>query len=181
MRDLRAARSPPSIAASPMLQALPPATRYLLRGGAAVRAAAEAALGLTIPSIACRAAANGEWAALWLGPDEWLLLAPETQAAVVPAALGAALGDLPHSLVDVSHRQSALSVSGREAATLLAAGCPLDLDATAFPIGMCTRTVLAKAEVVLWRIGEQAFRIEVWRSFVAYVSQFLAEAARGIS
>jgi len=25
------------------------------------------------------------------------------------------------------------------------------------------------------------FRIEVWRSFAAYVSQFLAEAARGMS
>jgi sarcosine oxidase, subunit gamma len=181
MRDLRAARSPPSIAASPMLQALPPATRYLLRGGAAVRAAAEATLGVAIPSVACRAAAHGEWAALWLGPDEWLLLANETPAAGGPAALGAALAELPHSLVDVSHRQCALRVSGPEAATLLAAGCPLDLDASAFPIGMCTRTVLAKAEVILWRIGEQAFRIEVTRSFAAYVSQFLAEAARGIA
>jgi len=181
MRDLHAPRSPPTIAASRMLQALPPATRYLLRGGAAVRAAAEAALGAAIPSVACRAAGNGEWAALWLGPDEWLLLGPESQAAAVPAALATALAELPHSLVDVSHRQSALSVRGPEATRLLASGCPLDLDATAFPIDMCTRTVLAKAEVVLWRIGEQAFRIEVSRSFVAYVSQFLAEAARGIT
>jgi len=180
MPDLHTMRSTPSIAACRMLQVLPPATRYLLRGGAAVRAAAEASLDLAIPSVACRAAANGAWAALWLGPDEWLLLGPETLTAV-PAALGAALAPLPHSLVDVSHRQSALSVSGPEATTLLAAGCPLDLDAAAFPIGMCTRTVLAKAQVILWRIGEQAFRIEVARSLTAYVSQFLAEAARGIT
>jgi len=64
--------------------------------------------------------------------------------------------------------------------TLLAAGCPLDLDASAFPVGMCTRTMLAKAEIVLWRTDPQVFRVEVWRSFVAYVSQFLGEAARGI-
>lgn len=181
MPDLRAARSPPWPTVSRLLQPLPPATRYVLRGGAAVRAAAEAALGIAIPFVACRAAATGERAALWLGPDEWLLLAPDAQATTVVAALGAALGELPHSLVDVSHRQSALSVSGPEAAVLLAAGCPLDLDAAAFPIGMCTRTVLAKAEVVLWRIGSEAFRIEVWRSLVAYVSQFLAEAARGMT
>jgi sarcosine oxidase, subunit gamma len=62
--------------------------------------------------------------------------------------------------------------------TLLAAGCPLDLDERAFPVGMCTRTVLAKAEVVLWRTGVESFRLEVARSFVAYVSEFLAEAAR---
>jgi len=74
----------------------------------------------------------------------------------------------------------ALAVSGPQATTLLAAGCPLDLDASAFPVGMCTRTMLAKAEVVLWRTDPQVFRLEVWRSFVAYVSQFLGEAARGI-
>jgi len=60
----------------------------------------------------------------------------------------------------------------------LAAGCPLDLDESAFPIGMCTRTVLAKAEVVLWRRAQQTFHLELARSFVAYVSRFLAEAAR---
>jgi len=32
--------------------------------------------------------------------------------------------------------------------------------------------------VVLWRTGVESFRLEVARSFVAYVSEFLAEAAR---
>ena len=67
---------------------------------------------------------------------------------------------------------------GPQAATLLSAGCPLDLDESAFPIGTCTRTVLAKAEVVLWRRAQQTFHLEVARSFVAYVSRFLAEAAQ---
>ena len=107
-------------------------------------------------------------------------MAPDPPPSGFAAALAAALERLPHSLVDVSHRQSALAVSGPQAATLLAAGCPLDLDESAFPVGMCTRTVLAKAEVMLWRTEPQVFRLEVWRSFVAYVSQFLGEAARGI-
>jgi len=63
---------------------------------------------------------------------------------------------------------------------LLSAGCPLDLDERAFPVGMCTRTVLAKAEVVVWRTATETFRIEVARSFVTYVSEFLAEAGRTI-
>jgi sarcosine oxidase subunit gamma len=46
---------------------------------------------------------------------------------------------------------------------------------------MCTRTMLAKSEVVLWRTAADAFRLEVWRSFAAYVAQFLAEAGRGIN
>jgi sarcosine oxidase, subunit gamma len=179
MPELRAVRSPPQLTLNGMLQPLPPATRYILRGAAAVRAAAERAFGVQIPAAACRAVSEGNRAALWLGPDEWLLLAGESETDAVAAALQAALGTLPHSLVDVSHRQIACSISGPKAAVLLNSGCPLDLDTRAFPVDMCTRTMLAKAEVVLWRTGAQAFRLEVWRSFAAYVSLFLAEAARG--
>ena len=48
-------------------------------------------------------------------------------------------------------------------------------------MGMCTRTLLAKAEIVLWRTGEEEFRIEVARSFAPYVVAFLDEAMRGIA
>jgi sarcosine oxidase subunit gamma len=104
MRDLTTARSLPVLPASTAVRALPPATRYVLRGGPKVRSAAQAALGFTIPEIACRAGGGGERAALWLGPDEWLLIAPVRLASALPALLHRALGELPHSLVDVSHR-----------------------------------------------------------------------------
>ena len=180
MRDLTQARRAAPLTASALVQSLPPASRYILRGGPAVRAAAAGVLGLEVPASSCRAALEGERAALWLGPDEWLLIAPMEDAATLSAALNEPLQALPHSLVEVSHRQIALAVSGPQAATLLAAGCPLDLDERAFPVGMCTRTMLARAEIVLWRTGTQVFRIEVWRSFAAYVSAFLAEATLGI-
>ncbi len=178
MPDLTAARCPPRFSACHLLQPLPPAARYILRGGPQVRTAAAAASGVGIPVEACRAVTRDERAALWLGPDEWLLITSEADAAALAGSLTASLAGLPHSLVDVSHRQTACELRGAQARTLLSAGCPLDLDETAFPVGMCTRTVLAKAEVVLWRPAAEAFRLEVWRSFVAYVSEFLAEAGR---
>jgi sarcosine oxidase subunit gamma len=122
----------------------------------------------------CRAATAGGRSALWLGPDEWLLLIAEADA----AALETALAGLPHALVDIGHRQSALIVAGPRAADLLNAGCPLDFDPDAFPLGMCTRSVLGKTEIVLWRTGAQAFRVEAGRSFLPYVWRFLEEAAR---
>jgi sarcosine oxidase, subunit gamma len=178
MRERTAGRLAPQFAATLVLEPLPPAARFILRGAEPVRRAAEVAGEVGLPAQACRALTQGERAALWLGPDEWLLIAPETERAALADSLETALAHLPHSLVDVSHRQSACELRGAQATTLLAAGCPLDLDENAFPIGMCTRTVLAKAEVVLWRTALQTFRLEVARSFVAYVSQFLAEAAR---
>ena len=181
MPESRTARSFPRLTLSDTLQPLPAETRYILRGGAPARAAVESAFGLHIPSAACRANRVGARAALWLGPDEWLLLAPESEGGAVGVALDAVLRDLPHSLVDVSHRQIGCNIWGPAAAELLSSGCPLDLDVRAFAVDMCTRTMLAKAEVVLWRTDEQTFRLEVWRSFAAYVSLFLAEAARGMT
>jgi heterotetrameric sarcosine oxidase gamma subunit len=41
---------------------------------------------------------------------------------------------------------------------------------------MCTRTVLAKAPIILWRKAADRFNIHVWRSFGPYVHDFLIEA-----
>jgi sarcosine oxidase subunit gamma len=133
-------------------------------------------LGLNISDIACRSASAGVRTALWLGPDEQLLLAPLADGDVIARQLRESLGALPHSLVDVSHRQIALEVSGLQAQNVLNAGCPLDLHLESFPVGACTRTVLGKCDIVLWRTGATAFHIEVWRSFAEYASRFLAEA-----
>jgi sarcosine oxidase subunit gamma len=178
MSDLTALREPPLIAPSPLLRLLPSACRFLLRGGEDVIAAASSALGLPSSATACRAAVQGDWAVLWLGPDERLLIGPSGRADETIALLGGALTGRSHSLVEVSHRQVALEISGPHAAAALNAGCPLDLDLRAFPVGMCTRTVLAKSEIVLWRTAEQTFRVEVSRSFASYVSQLLATVAR---
>ncbi len=177
MANFTAARKGPAVAPSALVRTLPAASRWTLRGEPKALNAATAALGLPDIERACRAAAQQGIAALWLGPDERLLIAPAEAHADVAARLEAALSEMPHALVDVSHRQIALEVAGERAAILLSSGNPLDLHPSAFPIGMCTRTVFAKAEIVLWRTEEHRFRIEVWRSFAAYVSKYLALAS----
>lgn len=159
------------------LAALPPAARFSLRLSPAAIGPAEAAVGLALPRDPCRSSSKGEHAALWLGPDEWLLLAPEAEGPNILAVLGAALEGRPYALVDISHRQIGLAVTGPDAASVLNAGCPLDLDLAAFPVGACTRTLLEKAEIVLWRRSGEAFRLEVWRSFASYAWSFLQAAA----
>ncbi|MEY3260067.1 MAG: sarcosine oxidase subunit gamma family protein [Pseudomonadota bacterium] len=153
----------------------PSMARHVLRGRLEALSAAEGALGFALPREACRSASLNGTHALWLGPDEWLLLsAPE---AGLGDRLEAAMGAHPHSLVEVSDRQIGLVVGGPEAEAVLSVGCPLDLDQAAFPVGMCTRTVLSKAEIVLWRTGPETFHLEVWRSFGAYLRAFLTASA----
>ena len=150
------------------LAALPPASRI------SVRTAAPGALGLSLGTVLNRSTASGARAALHIGPDEWLLLAPDGEAA---ALLAAGTGHAA-ALVDVSHRSATIEIAGPRAADVLNAFCALDLAEAVFPIGMCTRTLLGKAEIVLWRTGAETFRIEVWRSFAPYVWDCLEEAAR---
>jgi sarcosine oxidase subunit gamma len=171
-------RQAPPVEPTSWLRLLPPATRFSFRGASAARTAAGTAFGLALPTKTCRAAMQTGRAALWLGPDEQLLMAPAEDLVALKSSFATALKGMPHSLVDVSHRQGALELRGTDAAWILAAGCPLDLEAAAFPVGMCTRTVFAKAEIVLWRTAPEAFHVEVWRSFTAYLVGMLQEVAR---
>jgi heterotetrameric sarcosine oxidase gamma subunit len=119
-------------------------------------------------------------AALWLGPDERLLLVKNPRRSTPPGC-SRPCKQQPHSLVDVSHRQVALAHHRSAGRHRAGSRLPAGPGPGAFPVGMCTRTVLAKAEIVLWRRAEQRFHLEVWRSFAAYVSGVLAEASRELA
>jgi sarcosine oxidase subunit gamma len=170
-------RHPPPAAPGAHWRMAPPLTRFSLRMDVAA-AAARAGNPLPLAMEPCRSTVQGDWAALWLGPDEQLLIGPESESSAFASTVSDTLRGLPHSLVDVSHRQTALDISGTNAVDLLNAGCPLDLDLSQFPVSACTRTILAKSEIVLWRRANEQFHVEVWRSFVPYVTGFLAAVER---
>jgi sarcosine oxidase subunit gamma len=156
------------------LAVLPPAERISLRAPAASVAALSKALGVKLPQKPKTSATEGRRMALWLGPNEWL---------VIDEAGGDPLADCTgvkalHAAVGISHRNVAISVTGPAAANTLNAGCPQDLSLAAFPVGACSRTILGKIEIVLLRTAEDAFRVECWRSFSDYVWTFLTEAAK---
>jgi sarcosine oxidase subunit gamma len=136
----------------------PPAARYSLR----TRVPAG------LPSILASAPFAGGHA-LGLGPDEWLLILPD--GAPPPAVTGL------HALTDIGHRNVALLVEGERAAALIQCGVALDLSLAAFPPGKATRTVHEGVEIVLWRTGEAAFRIECWRSFSGHLHRALTLTA----
>ena len=145
-----------------------PATRWSVRGDAL---AAGEALSVELPTAPNTSTEARGRRALWLGPDEWLVIADRAEAR--PATPS---GDT-FVTTDVSHRNTAIIVSGAGTVATLNAGCPRDLSAKAFPVGACARTVLGKAEIVLLRTGEEEFRVECWRSFAPYVWAFLEDAA----
>jgi sarcosine oxidase subunit gamma len=173
--SLAAFRSPANISAA-MLVTLPDAAKFSFRGRPATLQAAGDAFGIPLPQTACRFSVRGNRSVYWLGPDEWLLQATGEQPAELYATMQQALEGQACSLVDISHRSNALALSGGMSAYVLNHGCPLDLSPDAFPVGMCTRTLLGKATVIVSRPEIDIFHIDVWRSFMPYVWQLLDEA-----
>ena len=150
-----------------------PAFRTSLRVRAEDVAAVSKALGLDLPSEPkSSVVTTAGRRALWLGPDEWLLIDEQADPMKDLAKVKAL-----HSAVDVSHRNTAIKLTGQGARATLEAGCPQNLGDAVFPVGACTRTVLGKIEVVIVRTGEDAWRVECWRSFSDYAFTFLADAA----
>lgn len=152
----------------------PAATRLSLRAPAASLAALSKALGVKLPEKPKTSASRGARHALWLGPDEWLVIDEGEADLVAACAKASAL----HSAVDVSHRNIAILVSGAGVEDVLAAGCPQDLSLGAFPVGACSRTIFGRVEIVLLRTAPDVFRVEVWRSFSDYAFTLLENAAR---
>jgi sarcosine oxidase, subunit gamma len=151
-----------------------PAFRLSLRARPDAVASLSRSLGVIMPVKPKSSVSKGTRSALWLGPDEWLVI----DAAGNPA-LDLAKVKALHSAVDVSHRNTAIVVCGPAAEATLSAGCPQNLSLKVFPVGACSRTILGKVEIVLLRIDAKTFRVECWRSFSDYVMTYLSEAARG--
>ncbi|MEX0345314.1 MAG: sarcosine oxidase subunit gamma [Rhizobiaceae bacterium] len=164
------------MAAGSNVQIVPaaPAYRLSLRASAKSVNSLSKAVGLPLPSKPKSSAVKAKRSALWLGPDEWLII-DESDSNPVDAL---SKTRIPHAAVDISHRNTGILVSGSAAEATLSSGCPQDLRIGSFPVGACSRTVLGKAEIVLWRIAENEFRVECWRSFSTYVFDFLELAAR---
>lgn len=162
------------------IEPLAPRTRLSLRLRPAEAARVGAAAGLAFDVGITGVSEAAGRRAVRLGPDEWLILGHADETEELAARIASDLEGVFHSLVDVSHRNCGLLVRGPAAEATLNAGCPLDLAPSAFPVGTATRTVFAKAEILLARVEDDAFEVECWRSFATYVRGFLVEAARGL-
>ena len=162
------------------LRVLPAMARFSLR--VRVTADAPAAIaGFRLDQPINRCVTREGRTSVRLGPDEWLILAPEADAELIQEEVETSLHNTAHALVDISHRNVAFEIAGPEAAAALNAGCPLDLHDVAFPAGSATRTLLGKTEIVLIRpTAAPTYHIECWRSFATYTHGFLIEAVHGL-
>lgn len=136
----------------------------------------EKTLGAPLPRECGRISAYGPHTAVWLGPDEWLVLS-QTEVAPVVAELTEALAGDAGSVVDVSANRTTLELGGPAARQVLEKGCPLDLHPRAFGPGRAVSTTVGPVPVLLWQVNEApTYRLFPRASFADYLARWLVDA-----
>lgn len=143
-------------------------------GMVSVRVAPGKDLGIPLPSYGAVASA-GEHSAIWLGPDEWLVVTTADPVALT-AQLSDALGEDRGLIADVSANRTTIRVEGPGARDLLEHGVPADLHPRAFRPGNAITTTIATVPIVLWQVDDDAYRLLPRTSFADYVTRWLADA-----
>ncbi|MDA3646809.1 sarcosine oxidase subunit gamma [Saccharopolyspora indica] len=138
----------------------------------------EHALNLALPHHEPNLVSGDETAAaLWLGPDEWLLIGPDGRAPTLLPALAEALADSLGSTVDVSASRTALRLSGPRSRDVLEKLCSLDLHPRSFPPTRCAQTLVGRTQAILWHLDhEPTYRLLVRNSYAPYLADLLLDA-----
>jgi sarcosine oxidase, subunit gamma len=140
------------------------------------------AIGFELPTEPNTVRGVGDHHALWLGPDEWLIVGPPGTEVDLVRILRSALGDRFGAVVDVSAARTTLELTGPHARAVLEFGCSLDLDPRAFPPGSCAQTLVARAQLILQHVDPApTYRLYVRPSFAAYLAAWLIDSAEGLA
>jgi len=119
---------------------------------------------------------------LWLGPAEFLVVAPEeahdSLGGNLIGSLVEALGDAPGQVVDLSANRTTFELSGPRAQAVLEKGCALDLHPRSFAPGTALTTEVGNIPVVLWKTGNETFRLFPRASFADFLGRWLLDAMR---
>jgi len=135
----------------------------------------KAAVGSDIPDI--RKATE---TALWMSPDELLLLTPYGEAEAAVATLTEKLSGEHHLAVDVSDARTMFKLEGEAAREVLAKGAPVDLARDKFGVGDLRRTRISHIAAAFWQSSAEpdVFEIICFRSYASYLWEWLEESSR---
>ena len=135
-----------------------------------------------LPATCGGVTGTGEMSVLWLGPEEFLVVAPrddhESLGGGLIQAIREALGDGAGQVVDLSANRTTFELTGPRARAVLEKGCSLDLHPRVLKAGTALSTEVGNIPVVLWKTGEETFRLFPRASFADFLGRWLLDAMR---
>jgi sarcosine oxidase, subunit gamma len=140
--------------------------------------AAKDVLGLDLPKTPRTTNTWGDMKALWLSPDQWLILCPGDKVQKILAELNAALKGIHSLAVDVSDMRAIIRLEGEHARTTVMKGTSIDLTHGDYPPGTIRRMKFAEVGALLHIIEDDVIEVYVFRSYADYAWEFLLKAGR---
>lgn len=139
--------------------------------------AVENATRVTLPVEPNTARSAGDLTALWLGPDEWLIVGPPGREGDLVERLREELANQHAAVTDVSEARTVIAIAGPCARDLLAKGTSLDLHPRVFGSGRCAQSGMAGAAMILHQADDRpAFELYILNSFADYLWTWLERA-----
>jgi sarcosine oxidase, subunit gamma len=140
--------------------------------------AAKDVLGLDLPKAPRTTNTWGDMKALWLSPDQWLILCPGDKAQKILAELNTSLKGIHSLAVDVSDMRAIIRLEGEHARTTVMKGTSIDLTHGDYTPGTIRRMKFAEVGALLHIIEDDVIEIYVFRSYADYTWEFLLKAGR---
>lgn len=137
-------------------------------------AAVKAVTGTALPEVR-RIATNGDKAAGWMSPDEYLLVVPYAEVAAAIATLADKLKGEHHLAVDVSDARAVFRIEGPKADQVLAKLAPVDLPTLA--PNELRRSRAGQVAAAFWK-DDQGYTLVCFRSVAGYVMGLLSHSAQ---
>lgn len=135
-------------------------------------------LGFDLPKTPRTSTSWGDMKALWLSPDQWLILCAGDKTSELLNQLNSALKGIHSLAVDVSDMRAIIRLEGEYARTTVMKGTSIDLTHGDYPPGTIRRMKFAEVGALLHIIEQDVIEIYVFRSYADYTWEFLLKAAR---
>jgi len=149
-----------------------------LAGDRKFMTAAKAVLGVDLPKAPRTSHSFGDVKALWLSPDQWLILCSRDKAPALAAELHTALAGIHSLAVDVSDMRTIIRLEGEGAREVMMKSTSLDFTDEDFTPGYVRRVRFAEIAALFNIVEANVIDVYVFRSYANYAWDFLLKAAR---
>ena len=141
-------------------------------------------LGMILPNEACVTSKKEKFTALWLGPNEWLLVSNDSitnesnNYELERVLFDNISKDNLGSVTNVSDNFTIFSLSGSNIFEILSKSCPFNFDSRDFGNNNVVQTLLNHIDVSIHRKSENDVDLYVRRSFASYLWNWIKDSAK---
>ena len=154
-----------------------PCGMLMLKGDRIAQDRFSEVLGMDIPRVPNTTTVHDTYSVLWLGPEEWLLIVPESDEVRIASELSHDGADGWEAAIIVSDHYSIITIQGSETAQVLAQACGIDTHPQKFSIGQCCRCAFARTTAIVRPLDSRgAYELILESSFVRYAEHWLSRA-----